>query len=252
MNENNMKKAVVSKTFFAATLISALGLSSWLPSAYAASPFDAVSVQSVQQANTIKGKVVDSNGDPVIGASVVIKGTSKGAITDLEGVYSLDAPVGSTIVVSYIGYTSTTIKVGNARTYNVTLQEDSKTFDDVVVTAMGIKKERKALGYAVTDLKSSELMKNKNTNVINSLAGKVAGVNITQSSGAAGAGANIIIRGSNSTAEGRSNQPLFVVDGVIYDNSTTIVGNSGTDGMTRNATTFSNRVMDINPEDICS
>jgi TonB-linked SusC/RagA family outer membrane protein len=250
MNENNMKKAVVSKTFFAATLISALGLSSWLPSAYAASPFDAVSVQSVQQANTIKGKVVDSNGDPVIGASVVIKGTAKGAITDINGAYQLDAPAGSTIVVSYIGYTSTTIKVGNARTYNVTLQEDSKTFDDVVVTAMGIKKERKALGYAVTDLKSSELMKNKNTNVINSLAGKVPGVNITQSSGAAGAGANIIIRGSNSTAEGRSNQPLFVVDGVIYDNSTTIVGNSGTDGMTRNATTFSNRVMDINPEDI--
>ena len=95
-------------------------------------------------------------------------------------------------------------------------------------------------------------MKNKNTNIVNSLAGKVPGVNITQSSGAAGAGANIIIRGSNSTAEGRSNQPLFVVDGVIYDNSTTIVGNSGTDGMTRNATTFSNRVMDINPEDICS
>ena len=93
-------------------------------------------------------------------------------------------------------------------------------------------------------------MKNKNTNVINSLAGKVPGVNITQSSGAAGAGANIVIRGANSTAEGRSNQPLFVVDGIIYDNSTSVVGNSGTDGMTRNATTFSNRVMDINPEDI--
>ena len=85
MNENNMKKAVVSKTFFAATLISALGLSSWLPSAYAASPFDAVSVQSVQQSNTIKGTVVDSHGDPIIGASVVIKGTSKGAITDING-----------------------------------------------------------------------------------------------------------------------------------------------------------------------
>lgn len=250
MNENNMKKGVVSKTFFAATLISALGMSSWLPSAYAASPLEAISVQSVQQSNTIKGTVVDSHGDPIIGASVVIKGTSKGAITDINGAYQLDAPAGSTIVVSYIGYTSTTIKVGNARTYNVTLQEDSKTFDDVVVTAMGIKKERKALGYAVTDLKSAELMKNKNTNIVNSLAGKVPGVNITQSSGAAGAGANIIIRGSNSTAEGRSNQPLFVVDGVIYDNSTTIVGNSGTDGMTRNATTFSNRVMDINPEDI--
>lgn len=248
MNENNMKKAVVSKTFFAATLISALGLSSWLPSAYAASPFDAVSVQSVQQANTIKGKVVDSNGDPVIGASVVIKGTSKGAITDLEGVYSLDAPVGSTIVVSYIGYTSTTIKVGNARTYNVTLQEDSKTFDDVVVTAMGIKKERKALGYAVTDLKSSELMKNKNTNVINSLAGKVAGVTVTQGGGAAGGGSEIILRGGTSLE--RDNQPLFVIDGVIFDNTTTVPGNSNFDGTVSASSTNANRIMDINPEDI--
>lgn len=86
--------------------------------------------------------------------------------------------------------------------------------------------------------------------MVNSLAGKVPGVNITQSSGAAGAGANITIRGGNSTSEGRENQPLFVVDGIIYDNSTTVVGNSGTDGMTRSNTTYSNRVMDINPEDI--
>lgn len=248
MNENNMKKGVVSKTFFAATLISALGMSSWLPSAYAASPLEAISVQSVQQSNTIKGTVVDSHGDPIIGASVVIKGTSKGAITDINGAYQLDAPAGSTIVVSYIGYTSTTIKIGNARTYNVTLHEDSKTFDDVVVTAMGIKKERKALGYAVTDLKSAELMKNKNTNVINSLAGKVAGVTVTQGGGAAGGGSEIILRGGTSLE--RDNQPLFVIDGVIYDNTTTVPGNSAFDGTVSGASTNGNRVMDVNPEDI--
>ena len=97
---------------------------------------------------------------------------------------------------------------------------------------------------------SNELLKNKQTNVVNSLAGKVPGVNVTQSSGAAGAGASIIIRGANSTSEGRDNTPLFVVDGVIYDNSTTVFGNSGTDGMTRSNTTYANRAMDINPEDI--
>ncbi|MFI5452921.1 SusC/RagA family TonB-linked outer membrane protein [Pedobacter sp. UC225_61] len=93
-------------------------------------------------------------------------------------------------------------------------------------------------------------MKNKNTNIINSLTGKAPGVNVTQFSGSAGAGASITIRGGSSTAEGRQNQPLFVVDGIIYDNSTSVSGNSGTDGLTRSNTTYSNRVMDINPEDI--
>lgn len=130
------------------------------------------------------------------------------------------------------------------------LISESAQMEDVVVTAMGIKKERKALGYSVTELNAQELMKNKNTNVVNSLVGKVPGVNITQFSGSAGAGASITIRGGNSTSDGRQNQPLFVVDGVIYDNSTTVTGNTGTDGLSRSNTTYSNRVMDINPEDI--
>ena len=179
-----------------------------------------------------------------------MKGTSRGTVSDADGHFTLSAPQGTTLEVSCIGFEKKTIKVPASGKVSVMLNEDSRSLGDVVVTAMGIKKERKALGYSVTDMKADELMKNKNTNVINSLAGKVPGVNITQSSGAAGAGANIVIRGANSTAEGRSNQPLFVVDGIIYDNSTSVVGNSGTDGMTRNATTFSNRVMDINPEDI--
>ncbi|MDR2449209.1 MAG: SusC/RagA family TonB-linked outer membrane protein, partial [Prevotellaceae bacterium] len=99
-------------------------------------------------------------------------------------------------------------------------------------------------------IKSEELLKNKTANPINSLAGKIAGVNVTQSSGAAGSGAQIILRGGTSLDESRDNQPLFVVDGIIYDNSTSVVGNSGFDGMTGTATTNSNRVMDINPEDI--
>jgi TonB-linked SusC/RagA family outer membrane protein len=150
---------------------------------------------------------------------------------------------------SYIGYRAVMVTASQT-VINVTMEEDDHTLGEIVVTAMGIKKERKALGYSVSELNAEELLKNKNTNVINSLVGKVPGVNITQNSGAAGAGASITIRGGNSTSESRQNQPLFVVDGIIYDNSTTVLGNSGTDGMTRSATTYSNRVMDINPEDV--
>ena len=251
MNGNHKENNVTTKSIFAGTFLAALFLSSGVPSVKAAGPDNSPHVAiSQQQKNVVKGKVLDPKGEPVIGASVLVKGSQKGAITNMNGEFTIEAPMGSTLEVSYIGFETRAIKVVSGKAITVNLKEDSRTVDEVVVTAMGIKKERKALGYAVTDLKANELMKNKNTNVINSLAGKVPGLNITQSSGAAGAGATIVMRGANSTAEGRSNQPLFVIDGIIYDNSTSVVGNSGTDGMTRNATTFSNRVMDINPEDI--
>ena len=211
---------------------------------------NALSSQSTQQAKTITGKVVDVAGEPIIGASVLVKGSSTGSVTDIDGKFSVEAPMGSTLVVSFVGYATEEVKVGTASDYTVTLKDDTQSLSEVVVTAMGIKKEKKALGYSVSDINSKELMKNKQTNVVNSLAGKIPGVNITQAGGAAGAGSNIVIRGGNSASESRDNQPLFVVDGIIYDNSTVNTGNSGTDGMTKTATTFSNRVMDINPEDI--
>lgn len=251
MNENYRKKAVNVKLIFAATAMATLALSAHSLKASAVPVDNFITPTAVQQQKTtVAGTVTDAAGEPIIGASIVVKGTSRGTVSDADGYFTLSAPQGTTLEVSCIGFEKKTIKVPASGKVTVMLNEDSRSLGDVVVTAMGIKKERKALGYSVTDMKADELMKNKNTNVINSLAGKVPGVNITQSSGAAGAGANIVIRGANSTAEGRSNQPLFVVDGIIYDNSTSVVGNSGTDGMTRNATTFSNRVMDINPEDI--
>ena len=251
MNENYRKKAVNVKLIFAATAMATLALSAHSLKASAVPVDNFITPTAVQQQKTtVAGTVTDAAGEPIIGASIVVKGTSRGTVSDADGYFTLSAPQGATLEVSCIGFEKKTIKVPTSGKVSVSLSEDSRSLGDVVVTAMGIKKERKALGYSVTDMKADELMKNKNTNVINSLAGKVPGVNITQSSGAAGAGANIVIRGANSTAEGRSNQPLFVVDGIIYDNSTSVVGNSGTDGMTRNATTFSNRVMDINPEDI--
>jgi ferric enterobactin receptor len=205
-------------------------------------------VGAYAQTKTIKGKVVDTSDQPVIGASVKIKGTSTGTITDANGDFLIKTSPKDVLVFSFIGYTSVEESVGSKTAVNIILKESSVQMNDVVVTAMGIKKEKKALGYAVQDLKAEELMKNKNANIINSLDGKIAGVNVTQSSGSAGAGSSIIIRGGTSLS--RDNQPLFVVDGVIYDNSTPIGGDSSFDGTTRTSTSFSNRVMDINPEDI--
>ena len=181
---------------------------------------------------------------------VLLKGYKTGTQTDADGHFTINASPGNTLVISAVDFSSQEIKVGNSSTISISLQRENGELGEVVVTALGIKKERKALGYSVSDLDSKELMKNKNTNVVNSLVGKVPGVNITQFSGAAGAGASITIRGGNSTSEGRQNQPLFVVDGIIYDNSTTVTGNTGTDGLSRSNTTYSDRIMDINPEDI--
>ena len=195
----------------------------------------------------VTGVVRDANGEPLIGATVKVKGTNQGTATDVDGKYSIKAAPGSTLVISYIGATPQEVKVTGS-VMDIDMADGTTKLDEVVVTALGIKRDRKALGYAVDDLKAEELMRNKNTNAINSLAGKIAGVSVTQSSGAAGSGAQIILRGGTSLE--RDNQPLFVVDGVIYDNSTSVIGNSGFDGMTGVATTNSNRVMDINPEDI--
>ncbi|WP_373721086.1 SusC/RagA family TonB-linked outer membrane protein [Bacteroides heparinolyticus] len=203
---------------------------------------------TTQQARKITGRVVDVSGQPIIGASVLVKGSGTGAVTDIDGNFTVNASVGSTLEISFIGYKAATVKVTNASSYAITLQDDSQALDEVVVTAMGIKKDRKSLGYAIADVNADELMRNKSVNPINSLAGKIAGVNITQGGGAAGTGSQIILRGGTSLE--RDNQPVFVVDGVIYDNSTTVVGNSAFDGSLSTASTQANRVMDINPEDI--
>lgn len=203
------------------------------------------------QQRTISGTVTaEESNAPLQGVTVKVKGTNRATQTDANGNYSISATSPEILEFSYVGYESTEVRVGTGNNVSVSLKLSGTTIGEVVVTAMGIKKERKALGYSVTELKASELMKNKNTNVINSLAAKVPGVNITQFSGSAGAGASITIRGGNSTSESRQNQPLFVIDGIIYDNSTTVTGNTGTDGMSRSNTSFSNRIMDINPEDI--
>lgn len=232
--------ALMKKQF---SLLVALSLACGAPSILVDSPVGFTAVAQIMKAT---GVITDASGEPLIGATVMLKGTKRGVTTDVNGHFSIDAPNGSTLIVSYVGMVTREIKVGG-KPVNVTL-EGGNALDEVVVTALGIKREKKSLGYAVDDINAEELMKNKNTNAINSLAGKIAGVSITQSSGSAGAGSQIILRGGTSLE--RDNQPLFVVDGVIYDNSTSSIGNSAYDGMLANATSNSNRIMDINPEDI--
>ena len=234
--------ALMKKQF---SLLVALSLACGTPSFIVDSP---VGFTAVAQTMKATGVITDANGEPLIGATVMLKGTKRGVTTDMNGRFSIDAPNGSTLIVSYVGMVTREIKVGGTPV-NVKL-EGGTALEEVVVTALGIKKDKKSLGYAVDDINAEELMKNKSANAINSLSGKIAGVNITQSSGAAGAGAQIILRGGTSGSESRDNQPLFVVDGIIYDNSSSVVGNSAFDGLTSASTTTSNRVMDINPEDI--
>ena len=205
-----------------------------------------VGVSAVAMGQNANGVVVDAQGQPVPGASVIVKGTTTGTMTDANGQFAIAARSGAVLEVSCIGYA--TEEVAAATGLRIVLKEDNEFLEESVVTALGIRKDKKSLGYAVEEVKASELMLNKNANAINSLAGKVAGVSVTQSSGSAGAGAQIILRGGTSLE--RDNQPLFVVDGIIYDNSAGVVGDSGFDGSMNTATSTSNRVMDINPEDI--
>ena len=211
---------------------------------------ESVGFSAVAQTGKVNGVVKDTNGEPLIGATVMVKGTTTGVSTNADGAFSISVAPGQSLLVSYVGHITREIKVGAEKTINITLSSSATDLQEVVVTALGIKKDKKSLGYAIDDLSSEELMKNKTANALSSLSGKIAGVNITQSSGAAGAGAQIILRGATSVSENRDSQPLFVVDGVIYDNSSSVGGNSAFDGSTNTSTTTSNRVMDINPEDI--
>lgn len=208
-----------------------------------------MTVQAQAPAAKATGQVLDSSGEPLIGATVTVKGTKRVVATDANGNFTINARPGETLVVTYVGCAPQDVKVGTGH-INVTLQASAQNLDEVVVTALGLKKDKKSLGYSIDDVNAEELMRNKSANPLTSLSGKVAGVNITQSSGAAGAGAQIILRGGTSGSETRDNQPLIVVDGIIYDNTSSVGGNSAFDGSQSSSTTSSNRLMDINPEDI--
>ena len=160
--------------------------------------FLAMSVGVVSaQTSKVTGKVIGEDGEPVIGASIIVKGTTVGTVTDFDGNFELEVPAnGKQLVISYIGMKSQ--EVAATSNVNVKLLADTQNLDEVVVTAMGISKEKKALGYAVQDVKADELTKGANTSLSGALQGKVSGVEISPSSGMPGASSKITIRGSRS------------------------------------------------------
>ncbi|MEP3837976.1 MAG: SusC/RagA family TonB-linked outer membrane protein [Algibacter sp.] len=197
---------------------------------------------SFAQEKTISGTVSDGSGLPLPGATVLVKGTSSGTSSDFDGNYSLTANQGSTLVFSFVGYTTQEILVGASSTINVKLQEDAQSLEEVVVTALGIRREEKALGYATQSVDSEALTAVRDANIVNSLSGKVAGVSITNSSGAVGSESRIVIRGISSISG--DTQPLVVVDGVVMDN--TSYGDSYASG----GNSTPNGIADLNQDDI--
>ena len=164
---------------------------------------------------TVTGKVTGAeDGLEIIGATIVIKGNlTSGTISDLDGNYQISATSSDTLVFSYIGYAGQEIPIGSKTTINITMIEENILIEEVVVTALGMKREKKALGYSVQEVDGEEFQEIKELDIVNSLSGKVAGVNITQAGGAlGGGGARIVIRGETSLAG--NNDPLFVIDGI--------------------------------------
>jgi len=164
-----------------------------------------------QNRKRITGVVLDENKEPIIGANVLVKGTTQGIITDTKGEFSLDVPSGATIQVSYLGYTDKTFQVNRESEYKIVLSEATEALNEVVVTALGISREKKGLGYATQEIKSGAL-ENKSSNLVSMMSGKVAGLNIN-SGAVAGAGSRISIRGERLLSSGPSS-PLFVIDGI--------------------------------------
>ena len=213
--------------------------------AYAGTVTSLNEAQDVKQDAQCKGVVVDATGEPVVGATVLVKGkTGVGTVTDIDGNFSLkNVTKGDVIRVSYLGMTTAEV-VFNGADLKVTLKDDSKALDEVVVTALGMKRETKALGYAVTELKGDELASANTISPIQSLQGKVAGVDIAASDGGIFGATKIQIRGA-STLKG-NNQPIYVIDGVILDNSV-----SGSDDLnwTANPGDYGNELKNLNPDD---
>ena len=195
---------------------------------------------SVAPQQDIKGTVTDAQGEPLIGATIAVVGAQTGTVTNLDGNFSISCEPGTMLEVSYVGCKTVRVKAANGMV--VKLEDDSKMLQDVVVTALGIKRDRKALGYGLSEVKGDELTKAKETNVINSLSGKVAGLVVQQTAGGASGSTRVLLRG-NTEMTG-NNQPLYVVDGVPLDN--TNFGSAGTAG----GYDLGDGISAINPDDI--
>ena len=205
--------------------------------------FSVLSLQMVVAQKTISGVVSDNEGLPLPGATIVVEGTSTGVTTDFDGNFSIDAEEGDTLNISYVGYQSQSIVIGDQDTINISLEQGNE-LEEVVVTSLGIKREAKALGYAVQSVSTEDITDSGANSAIDAMVGKVAGVQITRSSGSVGGGSRIIVRGVTSMIG--NNQALIVIDGVRSNNESLNSGGS------TSGTSVSNRLMDLNNDDIAS
>ena len=211
----------------------------WTLSAVAATESHANVAVAGPDDQEITGTVEDADG-PMIGATVKVVGTSNGTVTDLDGNFKIKCKPGDMLEVSYVGYATIQVKASNGM--KVVLSEDKTLLSEVVVTALGIKRERKALGYALSEVKGEDLQKAKETNVVNSLSGKVAGLVVQNTAGGAAGSTRVMLRG-NTEMTG-DNQPLYVIDGVPLDN--TNFGSAGAAG----GYDLGDGISAINPDDI--
>lgn len=210
-----------------------------------------ISIQSLWYGNVtaqtnyaLRGKVSGANAQPLSGVSIALKGSTRGVSTNENGEFEIEAKRGDILVLSYVGYASQQITVTDAKRIDVSLTASGATMNEVVVTALGIRRERKSLGYSVTEVKGEELTQAREINIASSLEGKVAGLNVSTVSGGAGSSSNVIIRGLSSL--NGSNQPLYVVNGVPMESSP---GASGA-GQYQNGQDVGDAIGNLNPDDI--
>lgn len=210
-----------------------------------ATPAQVMDASTLQQSAkiTTQGTIVDSKGEPLIGVSILEVGTTNGTITDIDGKFTLRVASGATLEISYIGYKTQRV-TAKPNMGTLTMADDTEVLDEVVVTALGIKRSEKSLGYAMQEVKGESLVAARETNLANALTGKFAGVQITRSSNGAGGSSKIQLRGANSVTG--LNQPLIVVDGVPMDNFTGATNND----YWNPSTDMGNGLSDLNPEDI--
>ena len=200
----------------------------------------------------ITGTVKDEKGEPLPGATVRIKGTGAGISTDINGRFSLSAPTNAVLVISYAGFDTREVAIDGKTNLDVVLTEDTKLLSEVVVTALGVKKERRALGYSVTQVAGESLTQARENNIANALVGKVAGLDISSTAGGAGSSTSVVIRGVSSLNQ--SNQPLYVINGVPMENKPVGLNNANSNGNSGsqwdNAPDLGDAVGNLNPDDI--
>lgn len=194
--------------------------------------------------NTVTGTVKDAKGEAIPAVSILVKGSTQGVSSDAEGKFRINAAKGSVLIFRYIGYQTQEVTVGTSNTINVVLADESNNLNEVVVTALGIQREKKSLGYAVQEVKGESLVEAREPNVVNTLSGKVSGLQVTRSSNGPAGSSKITLRGNNSLTG--DNQPLIVIDGVPVNNFTGATNND----YYNPSIDYGNGLSDINPEDI--